>query len=144
MLTTSPGSTRASEGFLMRRPRVPGVSIVPAPTTVFTLRREPLYHKLQYSKVPKFDAAAAALGVILGAFVVYLGLSSVGSAGADLGDLTALCWYVGVWGTTIRVTATLVRGAVVGGRTIRFVPLVWCGELGASLYQELCLLRAWL
>jgi hypothetical protein len=60
-------------------------------TSVFFLRREPLYHKLQYSKVPKFDAAAAVFGVAVGAFAVYLGLSSVGSAGADLTDLTTLC-----------------------------------------------------
>ncbi len=63
---------------------------------VYGLRREPLYHKLQYSKVPKFDAAAAALGVIVGAFTVYLGLSSLGSAGADLTDLTTVCWYAGI------------------------------------------------
>ena len=63
-------------------------------TTVFILRREPLYHKLQYSKVPKFDAAAAVFGVAVGAFAVYLGLSSLGSAGADLTDLTTLCWYM--------------------------------------------------
>jgi hypothetical protein len=68
----------------------------PVAAVTYTLRREPLYHKLQYSKVPKFDAAAAALGVIVGAFAVYLGLSSLGSAGADLGDLTALCWYVAI------------------------------------------------
>jgi hypothetical protein len=61
------------------------------PCLVFMLRREPLYHKLQYSKVPKFDAAAAAFGVVIGAFVAYLGLSSLGSAGADLTDLTTLC-----------------------------------------------------
>ena len=128
----------------MRRPQIRGGSVISAPAPVFMLRREPVYHKLQYSKVPKFDAAAAALGVIIGAFVVYLGLSSVGSAGADLGDLTALCWYVGIWGTTIRVTTALVRGAVVGGRAIRFVPLVCWGELGASLYQELRLLCAYL
>ena len=59
--------------------------------TAFILRREPLYHKLQYSKVPKFDAAAAVFGVAVGAFAVYLGLSSLGSAGADLTDLTTLC-----------------------------------------------------
>ena len=59
--------------------------------TSFLLRREPLTHKLQYSKVPKFDAAAAALGVIIGALVVYLGLSSLGSGGADLTDLTVCC-----------------------------------------------------
>jgi hypothetical protein len=62
--------------------------------TFYALRREPLYHKLQYSKVPKFDVAAAILGVIVGAFVVYLSLCTVGSAGADLSDLTTLVWYV--------------------------------------------------
>jgi len=62
-------------------------------TVFFMLRREPLYHKLQYSKVPKFDVAAAVLGVIVGAFVVYMALCSVGSAGADLSDLTVLVWY---------------------------------------------------
>lgn len=56
----------------------------------YVLRREPLYHKLQYSKVPKFDVAAAILGVIVGAFIVYLSLCTVGSAGADLSDLTVL------------------------------------------------------
>jgi hypothetical protein len=59
-------------------------------TTHYVLRREPLYHKLQYSKVPKFDVAAAVLGVIVGAFVVYLSLCTLGSAGADLSDLTVL------------------------------------------------------
>ena len=63
----------------------------------YLLRREPLYHKLQYSKVPKFDVAAAVLGVIVGAFVVYLALCSVGSAGADLSDLTVVVWYTLIW-----------------------------------------------
>jgi hypothetical protein len=62
--------------------------------TFYILRREPYYHKLQYSKVPKFDVAAAVLGVIVGAFVVYLALCSVGSAGADLSDLTIVVWYL--------------------------------------------------
>ena len=62
-------------------------------SNVFLLRREPLYHKLQYSKAPKFDAAAAVLGVGCGAFGVYLSLSSLGSMGVDLTDLTVLCWY---------------------------------------------------
>ena len=88
-------------------------------TLVFTLRREPLYHKLQYSKVPKFDAAAAALGVITGAFVVYLGLSSLGSAGADLTDLTTLCWYVGLWLTNLRCCSLLWRAPKVGARGCR-------------------------
>jgi hypothetical protein len=107
---------------------------------VYTLRREPLYHKLQYSKVPKFDAAAAALGVILGAFVVYLGLSSLGSAGADLGDLTALCWYVALWLTSVRVAISLMRGCALGSRTIRFLPLVYLFEVAGSMYRELIVL----
>jgi hypothetical protein len=63
----------------------------------FLLRREPLYHKLQYSKVPKFDVAAAILGVVIGAFVVYMSLCSLGSSSADLSDLTCLCWYLVIW-----------------------------------------------
>jgi hypothetical protein len=59
--------------------------------TIFLLRREPLYHKLQYSKSPKFDAAAAVAGVILGAFGVYITLSSLGSGGVDLSDLSTVC-----------------------------------------------------
>ncbi len=65
--------------------------------TVFILRREPLYHKLQYSKTPKFDAAAATLGAGFGALSVYLGLAGFGSMGADLTDLTVLGWYIILW-----------------------------------------------
>ena len=54
------------------------------------LRREPYYHKLQYSKTPKYDVAAAVIGVIVSAFVGYLTLSSFGSAGADLSDMAIL------------------------------------------------------
>lgn len=80
-----------------------------AGAVVYVLRREPLYHKLQYSKVPKFDAAAAAFGVIVGAFAVYLGLSSLGSAGADLTDLTCVCWYTLVWLLTVRTLVSSLR-----------------------------------
>jgi hypothetical protein len=76
---------------------------------VYVLRREPLYHKLQYSKVPKFDAAAAAFGVIVGAFAVYLCLSSLGSAGADLTDLTCVCWYVLLWLVATRALISSLR-----------------------------------
>ena len=54
----------------------------------FVIRREPFYHKLQYSKTSKYDPMAAFLGAALGAFVVYLGLSTFGTSGADLSDLT--------------------------------------------------------
>jgi hypothetical protein len=71
--------------------------------TWFILRREPYYHKVQYAKVPRFDAGAALLGVLSGAVVGYLALSSVGSGGIDLTDLTTLVWYSGlvywIWGT---------------------------------------------
>jgi hypothetical protein len=48
---------------------------------------------LQYSKTPKFDVAAAVLGVVISAFVGYMALSSFGSAGADLTDMGVLFWY---------------------------------------------------
>lgn len=62
----------------------------PSQQTWFFLRREPMYHKLQYSKVPKYDSSAAILGTVLGAFAGYLALATVGSGGTDLTDLTTL------------------------------------------------------
>ncbi len=58
------------------------------------MRREPYYHKLQYSKTPKFDVAAAVFGVIVSAFVGYLTLNTLGSGGADLTDLATIFWYI--------------------------------------------------
>jgi len=106
------------------------------PGLVFALRREPLYHKLQYSKVPKFDAAAAAFGVIVGAFAGYLGLSSLGSAGADLTDLTTFCWYVAVWLANVRLAASLRRAQsprTLGGNTVvgQFFTELGAGVLAA-------------
>lgn len=63
-------------------------------TTWFILRREPLYHKIQYSKVPKYDSSAAILGTVIGAFGGYLALATVGSGGTDLTDLTTLAAWV--------------------------------------------------
>ena len=103
---------------------------------VFLLRREPLYHKLQYSKTPKFDAAAATLGVSIGAFGVYLGLSSLGSMGVDLSDLTVLCWYVALWLTAVVQFLALVRLPKVTKR-VRLVVLLCLAELGVALWQEL-------
>jgi hypothetical protein len=37
---------------------------------------------------------AAFLGAALGAFVVYMGLSTFGTSGADLSDLTTVVWYL--------------------------------------------------
>jgi hypothetical protein len=65
-----------------------GTLFVPPAQVWFLVRREPLYHKLQYAKTPKFDPAAAILGVVVGAFVGYMTLSSVGSVSVDLTDLT--------------------------------------------------------
>lgn len=101
---------------------------------VFILRREPLYHKLQYSKTPKFDAAAATLGVGLGAFGVYLGLSSLGSMGADLSDLTVLCWYLGLWVTAIVQLLALIRAHHVKPIS---VSLTLFAELGVAFLREL-------
>jgi predicted anti-sigma-YlaC factor YlaD len=70
--------------------------------TWFILRREPLYHKLQYSKVPKYDSSAAILGTVIGAFGGYLALATVGSGGTDLTDLTTLAaWALVVLGTIV-------------------------------------------
>jgi hypothetical protein len=48
---------------------------------------------LQYSKTPKSDPFAAFLGAALGAFIVYMSLSTFGTGGADLTDLAICCWY---------------------------------------------------
>ncbi len=70
--------------------------------TWFILRREPLYHKLQYSKVPKYDSSAAILGTVIGAFGGYLALATVGSGGTDLTDLTTLAaWSLVALGTLV-------------------------------------------
>lgn len=111
-------------------------------TSAFMLRREPLYHKLQYSKVPKFDAAAAVFGVAVGAFAVYLGLSSLGSASADLTDLTCLCWYVALWLATLRTVASLLRSSVSSTNACLFFPITLLLEVGVALMKELHFLCA--
>jgi len=60
----------------------------------FFLKREIYYHKIQYSKVFKHDIAAAIFGVVIGAFVVYLSLNTLGSGSPDLSDLSILLWYI--------------------------------------------------
>ena len=69
-----------------------------ANVTWFILRREPMYHKLQYSKVPKYDSSAAILGTVIGAFGGYLALATVGSGGTDLTDLTTLAAWTTIFG----------------------------------------------
>jgi hypothetical protein len=59
-------------------------------TNVYTLGREHYFHKIQYSKVFKHDISAAILGVVCGAFVVYLSLNSLGSGSPDSSDLTLI------------------------------------------------------
>jgi len=61
------------------------------------VQREPYVHKLRYAKVPKFDQAAALFGATLGVFISYLSLSTFGSFGTDLGELTVLVWYILLW-----------------------------------------------
>lgn len=75
--------------------------------TFFLLRREPFFHKLRYSKVPKFDLAAPTLGAISGAFAAYMVLSTLGSGGTDLSDLTTLVVYIGLWLTNLKLILSL-------------------------------------
>ena len=56
----------------------------------FFLKREPYYHKIQYSKVLKHDISAAIFGVVIGAFTVYLALNTLGSGSPDLSDLSVV------------------------------------------------------
>lgn len=102
--------------------------MAPTNMTWFILRREPMYHKLQYSKVPKYDSSAAILGTVIGAFGGYLALATVGSGGTDLTDLTTLvAWTLvslaaAVWSTDLRNTYAF----------IVFTPLaVWLRPLSA-------------
>lgn len=59
----------------------------------FFIKREFYFHKIQYSKVFKHDVAAAIFGIVLGAFVVYLSLNTLGSGSPDLSDLSLILWY---------------------------------------------------
>lgn len=59
----------------------------------FFLKKELYFHKIQYSKVLKYDVAAAIFGVVIGAFVVYLSLNTLGSGSPDLSDLSIFVWY---------------------------------------------------
>lgn len=103
-------------------------------TTWFILRREPLYHKLQYSKVPKYDSSAAILGTVIGAFGGYMALATVGSGGTDLTDLTTLA----AW-------ALVTLGAVVCSMDLRnaytfvvFAPVsVWVRPVSALFFSLL-------
>jgi len=69
----------------------------------YALRREPYYHKLQYSKTPKYDPMAAFLGAAFGALVSYLALGSFGTGGSDLSDLTVVVWYSILWLYTLKL-----------------------------------------
>lgn len=102
----------------------------------FLLRREPLYHKLQYSKAPRFDAAAATLGVVLGALVVYLSLNGFGSMGVDLSDLTTLVWYLGLWYTSFFYFSWWVCASSQLATSCGFVGLVFIGEFLVAFFFE--------
>jgi hypothetical protein len=81
----------------------------------FIVRREPFYHKLQYSKTPKADPMAAFLGAAVGAFVVYLGLASFGTNGADLSDLTIVVWYSFLFGVFLKSFLQVLAFSLHGG-----------------------------
>lgn len=105
-----------------------------APARIFfMLRREPLYHKLQYSKVPKFDVAAALLGVGVGAFIVYLSLCTLGSAGADLSDLTVVVWYACVWSSIVYLYFLGFKLGVASAQP-RFIIVAWTKEVALSVF----------
>ena len=83
-----------------------------ANSLIYFLRREPYYHKLQYSKVPKFDVAAAIFGAAVSAFVGYLTLSTLGSAGADLTDLLTLTWHLFIASRVFKLQLYLMRSVL--------------------------------
>lgn len=62
--------------------------------TYFFIKREIYYHKIQYSKVYKYDICGAVFGVVIGAFIAYLSLNSLGSGSPDLSDMSILFWYI--------------------------------------------------
>jgi hypothetical protein len=81
----------------------------------FILRREPFYHKLQYSKTPKYDPMAAFLGAAFGAFIVYMSLSTFGTGGIDLSDLTVVVWYTLLFVAFLRGFLVVLVNALSGG-----------------------------
>jgi hypothetical protein len=89
----------------------------------YVLRREPYYHKLQYSKTPKYDPMAAFLGAAIGALVSYLALGSFGTGGSDLSDLSVLVWYSAVWLFILKFFIKIFSYAFSSG--LGFV-YVWC------------------
>ena len=89
-----------------------------------------MYHKLQYSKVPKYDSSAAILGTIIGAFGGYLALATVGSGGTDLTDLTTLVAWIIICGSALVLNMEL-RNA---HTFVIFAPAsVWVRPLVAAL-----------
>jgi hypothetical protein len=104
-------------------------------TCVFFLRREPFYHKLRYAKVPKFDLAAPTLGAVSGAFAAYMALSTFGSGGSDLSDLTTVVWYFGVWATNLRLTLSLFQSrAGLYAPNLATLPTVFFIEVTSSCF----------
>ena len=63
-------------------------------SNIRTLTREIFYHKIQYSKVYKFDIVAALMGITLSTVISVLLLSTFGTCSVDLSDLTVLIYYV--------------------------------------------------
>lgn len=65
-------------------------------TAVHILRRDVATHKLRYTKTLRADWAGAFFGAVVGLFVGYLGLSSVGAVSIDLSDLSSLILFAGI------------------------------------------------
>jgi hypothetical protein len=100
----------------------------------FLLRREPFYHKLRYAKVPKYDLAAALLGIIVTTFAGYMALATFGSFGTDLADLTTLVWYCLVGLLSVRVVLWFLHAPAEDAGVLGGLPLVsFVLELGAAL-----------
>jgi hypothetical protein len=58
------------------------------------IKREVFYHKIQYSKVFKFDVAAAVLGIAISTVFSVLAVASIGTCSVDLSDVCLVFYYV--------------------------------------------------
>ena len=70
-------------------------------TVFFVLRRDKVSHKLRYSKTLKGDSMGAFLGLVIGLFIGYLSLASVGACSVDFQDLTTLLYYASMIGLSL-------------------------------------------
>lgn len=88
------------------------------------LRREVGLHKLRYSKTLRADWAGAFFGAVVGLFIGYLALASVGAVAVDLADLSCLVVFCCIVTTSVLVFSGRARG-VAPATTDVVVVLVW-------------------